>query len=289
MKHGVLKNVHPMLGCDWHIPWVPGTPAPAPAAVPYFVTSVMSGTFVTSKMTSTTFTDFFGLTMLSGTDIGPLLPHMGPPSLTLPFDLIGSSSKSHFSVAKVQADKSPIVVSLLFVVNPNLNCGMPIPTPTGVVLALTTHRVDMSWADITGGLATMCADFLLQAALAWAGGAIGNRIAGALRGPVMRSVFQSTLFRGLMGEASEGAARFAAHQAAANANRSMERIVGFGVGFFMGGPMGFDAGALGMPTPGGALANKATTGRADGEGTGGIAGSGRACGAYLDDAGVPGL
>lgn len=289
MKHGVLKNVHPMLGCDWHIPWVPGTPAPAPAAVPYFVMSVMGGTMVTSKMTSTTFTDFFGLTMLSGTDIGPLLPHMGPPSLTLPFELIGSSSKSHFCVANVQADNSPIVVSLLFVVNPNLNCGMPIPTPTGVVLALTTHRVDMSWADITAGLATMCADFLLQAALAWAGGAIGNRIAGALRGPVMRSVFQSTLFRGLMGEASEVAARRAAMIAAAEANRSMERIVGFGVGFFLGGPMGFDAGALGVPTPGGALSNKATTGQADGEGSGGITGSGRACGAYLDDAGVPGL
>lgn len=289
MKHGVLKNVHPMIGCDFHIPWVPGTPAPAPSPVPYYVMSVMGGTMVTSKMTSTTFTEFFGLTMLSGTDIGPLLPHMGPPSLTLPFELIGASSKSHFTVANVQADGSPIVVGLLFVMNPNLNCGTPVPSPTGVVLALTTHRVDMSWADITAGLATMCADFLLQAALSWAGGAIGNRIANALRGPVMRSVFQSTLFRGLMGEGSEAAARFAAHQAAANANRSMERIVGFGVGFFLGGPMGFDAGALGVPTPGGAIANAATTGQANGEGTGGIAGSGRACGAYLDDAGVPGL
>lgn len=289
MKHGVLKNVHPMLGCDWHIPWVPGTPTPAPSPVPYFVTTVMGGTMVTSKMTSTTFTDYFGLTMLSGTDIGPLLPHMGPPSLTMPFELIGSSSKSHFCVANVQADNSPIVVSLLFVVNPNLNCGTPIPTPTGVVLALTTHRVDMSWADIMAGLATMAADFVLQAALGWAGGAIGGRIAGALRGPVMRSVFQRTLFRGLMGEASELAARRAAILAAVDASRSMERVVGFGVGFFMGGPMGFDVGALGVPTPGGALSNAATTGQADGEGTGGITGSGRACGAYLDDAGVPGL
>lgn len=289
MKHGVLKNVHPMLGCDWHIPWVPGTPAPAPSAVPYFVMSVMSGTFVTSKMTATTFTDYFGLTMLSGTDIGPLLPHMGPPSVTMPFDLIGASSKSHFCVANILAENSPIVVSLLFVVNPNLNCGTPIPTPTGAVLAITTHRVDMSWADILGGLATMAADFALQAALAWAGGAIGDRIAGALRGPVMRQAFQSAMFRGLMGDMSDGAARFAAHQAAVSANRSMERIVGFGVGFFMGGPMGFDVGALGMPTPGGALASAATTGQADGEGTGGIAGAGQAAGAYLDSAGVPSL
>lgn len=289
MKHGVLKNVHPMIGMDWHVPWVPGTLAPAPSPVPYYVMSVMSGTMVTSKMTSTTFTEFFGLTMLSGTDIGPLLPHMGPPSLTLPLELIGASSKSHFTVANVQADGSPIVVGLLFVMNPNLNCGTPLPTPTGAVLALTTHRVDMSWADILAGLATMAADFVLQAALAWAGGALGNRIAGALRRPVMQSVFRSTMFRELMGEASELAARRTSMIAAAEANRSMERIVGFGVGFFMGGPMGFDAGALGVPTPGGALSNWATTGQADGEGSGGIAGAGRATGAYLDDGGVPSL
>jgi hypothetical protein len=30
-------------------------------------------------------------------------------------------------------------VSLLPLVNPNLNCGTPLPTPIGFVLAITTH------------------------------------------------------------------------------------------------------------------------------------------------------
>jgi hypothetical protein len=289
MKHGVLKNIHPMVAVDYHIPWPPGSPSPAPSPVPYNAFSVLSGTLVTSKMAVTTFTEYFGLTMLQGTDIGPLIPHVGPPSVTLPFDLLGSSSKSYFAVASVQADSKPIVASLLITVDVSLNCGTPFPTPTGFVLALTTHRVDMSWADIMAGLATMLADFVIQTILNRLGGAIGDRIAGMLRGPIMRSVFQRTLFNGLMAGAEHGAARWAAHEAALVASRSMSRIVGYAVPFFLGGPMGFDAGALGFPTPGGKGAGLATTGQADGEGSGGITGAGRAFGTYMDNHGVPSL
>ncbi len=291
MKHGVLKNIHPMIGLDFHIPWVPGTPAPAPSPVPYNTFALMSGLLITSKYTVTTFTEYFGATMLQGTDIGPGIPHLGPPSLTLPFDLLGSSSKSYFAVSKVKAEGKPVVASLDIVMNPNLNCGTPMPSPLGIVLAMTTHRVDMSWADIMGGLATMACDFAIQTALNWAGGKIGDRIAGALRGPVMRAAFQSALFRGLMGEGSEAAARYAAHEAAALAARRMSRVVGYTVSFFMGGPMGADFATVPVIgwTPGGAGANRATTGQADGEGTGGVAGGGRALGAYMDNAGVPSL
>jgi hypothetical protein len=291
VKHGVLKHIHPMIGLDFHVPWVPGTPAPAPSPVPYNTFSFMSGLLVTSKYTKTTFTEYFGLTMLQGTDIGPGIPHLGPPTLTWPFDLLGSSSKSYFAVSAVQADGKPVVASLAVVINPNLNCGTPLPAPLGIVLAMTTHRVDMSWADIMGGLATMACDFVLQALLNKLGGAIGDRIAGALRGPIMRRAFQSALFRNLMSEMPDAAARFAAHQSAALANRSMERLVGYGVGFFLGGPMGVDFAAVPVIgwTPGGAGASAVTTGQADGEGTGGVAGAGRAVGQYMDNAGVPSL
>jgi hypothetical protein len=289
MKHGVLKNIHPMIGLDMHIPWVPGTPAPAPSPVPYNTFSMMSGLLITSKYTLRTFTEYFGATMLQGTDIGPLIPHAGPPSLTLPFDLLGASSKSYFAASAVQAEGKPVVVSLDLVVNPNLNCGTPMPTPFGIVLAMTTHRVDLSWADIMGGLATMAGDFVLQTALSFVGGRIGDGISHVLRGPVMRAAFQNALFRNLMTDMSEGAARYGAHESAALAARSMSRYVSYGVGFFMGGPMGFDAGGLGAPTPGGASSNYLMTGQADGDGTGGVTGAGRAAGAYLDDAGVPSL
>ena len=308
MKHGVLKNVHPEVGVCYHIPWVPGTPLPAPSPVPYNTFTMLSGTipFLTSKMTTTTFTEYFGATMLQGTDVGPFVPHMGPPTLTMPFDLLGSASKSYFAVAAVQAEKKPVVASLLVTVDVNLNCGSPFPTPTGFVVALTTHRVDMSWADILGGLATMLCDFMLQSALNWLGGKIGDRIAAALRGPVMRAVFQRTLFNQLMGGAGERAAYFAAYEASALANRSMARAVGFGVSFFMGGPMGADVGTdlttisggrVGsLPTGGGYVAGQVTTGlgesvdeNGEGRGDGGVAGAYRDMGGYMDDAGVPSL
>ena len=291
MKHGVLKHIHPMIGLDLHIPWVPGTPAPAPSPVPYNTFALMSGLLITSKYTAKTFTEYFGRTMLQGTDIGPGIPHLGPPSMTLPFDLLGSSSKSYFAASKELAEGKPMVASLDTVLNPNLNCGTPMPTPFGIVLAMTTHRVNLSWADIMGGLATMACDFAIQTVLNWLGGKIGDRIAGALRGPVMRAAFQSALFRRLMGEATEAVALVAALEAAGLASRRMSLVVGYAVSFFMGGPMGADFATVPVIgwTPGGAGANRATTGQADGEGTGGVAGRGRALGAYMDDAGVPSL
>ncbi len=292
MKHGVLKNIHPEIGLCFHIPWVPGTPAPAPSPVPYGTFTMLSGTipFLTSKMALRTHTEYFGATMLQGTDAGPFIAHFGPPTLTMPFDLLGSSSKSYFAVAKVTAEGKPVVAGLLFVTDISLNCGTPIPCPMGRVLALTTHRVDMTWADIMGGLATMACDFYIQAALNWLGGKAGDMIAGALRGPVMRAAFQSALFRNLMGEMSESAARFAAHEAAALASQRMSRLVGYGFSFFMGGPMGADFGtdAIGGWTPGGTDAGAITTGLGE-KGDGGVAGAYREMGGYMDDAGVPSL
>lgn len=293
MKHAVLKNVHPEIGMCFHIPWVPGTPAPAPSPVPYTTLTMLSGTIpmLTSKMTTTTFTEYFGLTMLQGTDIGPLTPHIGPPSQTMALEMLGASSKSYFAVSSVQADGKPIVASLLFMIDISLNCGTPIPTPTGRPLALTTHRVDMSWADIMGGLATMACDFAIQSALNWLGGRASEMIASRLAAGVTARATQNALYRGLVGGMDEAAADAAAAAAGVAARERMERLVGYGFGFFMGGPMGADFGTVPVIgwTPGGTDAAYVTTGSADGEGSGGVAGRGRAVGEYMDNSGVPSL
>ena len=62
IPHGVLKHWHPMVGCDWHIPWPPGSPAPAPAAAPYFTMQLMCGYLVTSQIADDHLSDHFGLT-----------------------------------------------------------------------------------------------------------------------------------------------------------------------------------------------------------------------------------
>ena len=49
--------------------------------------------------------------------------------------------------------------------NPNLNCGYPLPTPTGGVIALTTHEVQMTWGDIVSGALQMGFDFLIMWAM----------------------------------------------------------------------------------------------------------------------------
>jgi hypothetical protein len=271
--HAVMKNWHPMAGIDLHI-CNPPPPAPPIPMTPYKTVNLLSGTvgwFLTVRYCPTHYSAGWGYTMARGTDIGPLIPHVGPPSTTLMIEIVFSASKSHFGPRSyVEKDNTGannhVAAALGGFVNPNLNCGTPCPTPTGFVLALNTHGVGMTWGDITAGLAQMTIDVILQTALFHAGNAVGSglgRIAGRLGPQAMsrgaaraaaasaRRAFpkgqrprMGDLARQLRDEQARRVARW---------NSGVGRGLGVLINIFGGGPMGADAGAAGGPTGYGGL------------------------------------
>ncbi len=245
MKHGVLKGFHPMIGIDLHQVLIPPAPL-TPAPLPHNTAFTLLGTGATAVYSTTIFTDSFGPTIMKGSDIGPLIPHVGSASVLLAVEIPLSASKNHFGSSKYKCDKGTVGVSLLFAINLNLNCGTPAPTPTGTVLAVATHRVDMTAGDIYAGLMNMASDFLIQTALQWVGGKAGGAVAGAL-GSAYASVGAALLEHGapafIMGPLFK----------LGLSNGVVGRVLGrFGetavtavIGFLTGGPMGADIGTAG--------------------------------------------
>lgn len=264
--HFVLKHWHPMVGMDYHIPWPPGSPAPAPAAVPYYTAYLLIGMFPTvfSKPIPSHITDGFAITMAQGTDIGSLIPHIGVPSVTLPVEMAFSFSKSYWGSSRYVAEEQIMACALLVSVNPNLNCGTPLPTPTGFVIAITTHIVEMSLADYLTGFFRMGLDFALQWILSKAGGWIGDKLSGAISQRMANRAFNNVMFRELMEGTSDHIATALALDAAMKAIQKTYQTMGPVVGFILGGPLGADAGTFKIPTLGGYVAGL-LTGDDDGE------------------------
>lgn len=265
MMHAVLKHWHPVIGIDYHIPWPPGSPSPAPGPAPYRTASVMAGiTMLTAKFSTTHVQQGFGITMQAPTDVGPLIPHAGPPSTTLPIDMAFSSSKAYFGPANTMSGNERIAAALLGHTNPNLDCGTPIPTPTGMAMALTTVYVNMSVADILNGFKAMIADFIVQSLLNVVGNALGDLllpyatyILGRFAPQVMTKIAAKQLLRsqGVKGNVINKAARElveAQTRAASEFFRALpersSNATNALTGFFMGGPMGMDASTFGLPT-----------------------------------------
>jgi hypothetical protein len=254
----VLKHWHPMVGIDYHIPWPPGSPTPLPAPAPYYTAQLLIGLFPTifSKPIPSHITDGYAITMEQGTDIGSLIPHIGVPSVILPLELAFSYSKSYFGASRYLAENKVMACALLVSVNPNLNCGTPLPTPTGFVLALTTHIVEMSLADVLTGLFRMALDAALQWALSKFGGALSSRLGRAIARRMVPSVWVNAYCRGANLGLEHAWAQAYARAAAREAGFNIRTATGVAVGFIMGGPLGADAGTFGAPTPGGWVASQ---------------------------------
>jgi hypothetical protein len=269
--HFILKHWDPMIGVDYHIPWPPGSPAPLPSPVPYMTMQLLNGIVPTvfSKPIMTHLTAFYGVTMEKGTDIGTMIPHIGPPSLTLVVEMVFSASKSHWGSARYKAEGKVIGCALLVSVNPNLNCGTPAPTPTGFVVCVTTHATSMSLGDILAGICAMAMDALMQFLLNKLGGAIGDRLTNS----IMRRIGPSTWVNAFCSFAGRSGAGAAATAAVARQAASVGRVVGPAVGFFLGGPLGMDVATFTGWSPGGAVSG----------GLGGLADSGgQALGDWID-------
>ena len=302
MKHGVLKNWHPMIGCDRHIPWPPGSPTPAPAPAPYLTFSDMQGTTITASMANDVLSNYWGYTMLKVTDIGPMIPHIGTPSNLLLIEIPLSASKSYWGSSRYVSKGKPVAASLLFVINPNLNCGTPLPTPSGIVLAITTHRVDMTWGDIFSGFLQMAFDF----ALMWALSKI-SKVGSPAFNFIQRRIFARFLPGFAAAAIAEGgdkglAIAFAGIQAAAKTEgviKANEKLINWGiagglalVGLLIGSPLGVDASTPGLY--GKYSGDHPATGASAGDhrgGPGDVAGgflsgvgekAGQAVGSYLD-------
>ena len=146
MMHAVLKTWHPMVGIDLHMPWVPGTPSPAPSPVPYATFYTMLGTSLTATYAKDYYSHSWGLTMLKPTDIGPMIPHIGPPSLLTPLEIVTSWSKSYFGSSRCKSAGTPVAVALLFIENLNLpstgitrsSWGPPCSTPSPCCSAISS-------------------------------------------------------------------------------------------------------------------------------------------------------
>ncbi|CAN5807448.1 hypothetical protein BH11PLA1_BH11PLA1_17950 [soil metagenome] len=263
MLCAVMKHWHPMCGVDFHIQ-VPPPPAPPIPSMPYKTFSAMCGSlgwFTTVKYFPTHNSSGFGYTMAKGTDIGPMIPHLGPqPHITLPIEMLASASKSHFGVAKyagqdnTKADNC-IAVGALGFTNPNLNCGTPMPTPTGMIIVLNTHMASMTLGDFLAGCIDMGVDFLIQ----WGLNKLGDVVAGGIARALRPQYFASrAAAKAALPATVKGAERNAAKRALFDkcntpfrkgANEAIDKIMEKGVGtyvvgFFMGSPTGMDVGAI---------------------------------------------
>ena len=186
--HGVLKNFHPMIGCDFHTLWPPGSPAPGGVA-PHLAMSSLMGLGITADMAPMESTHF-GFTIMRGSDIGPMIPHAGAPNCLLPLILLASGSKSEFGSTQYLVKGKPAAVALLLYVNPNLNCGDPAPAPLDGVIAITGHVVGMTWGDVLAGFFAMGLDCLLQYAL--------NKLGDKLFNKLTQKVYEKLLFGPMM-------------------------------------------------------------------------------------------
>ena len=164
MPHMVMKHWDPMIGCDVHLAVAPtGPPIGPPGPYPYFTMQFLSGLLVFFTPLKSQ-RSLYGITVAKGSDIGGGIPHVGAPSADLPVTILTSGSKNHFGANNYQVDGKPVGLALLGAVNLNLNCGTPVPTPSGYVVCVNVHAGGMTFADYLGGFATMVADFAIQSA-----------------------------------------------------------------------------------------------------------------------------
>jgi hypothetical protein len=262
----VLKNWHPMIGRDMHFPWPPMSPAPAPAPVPYFTSAPMFG-YTAGTTTQAYFlthlTEVGGLTMARMTDIGPMIPHVGPPSITMVIEFLLSWSKSYFGVSTYQGIDNRgmpncVAVALLGFANLNVNCIVP-PLSIGTVVAPNTHVAMMSLGDFFGGVLTAGMEMVLQLAtgkIAGLGGKLAKSVAGRLGFRYFASKAAAKAFLRAAGNTKGNVINDAARALVARSRpgaRLFEPIGTAVLGLAVGAPQGTDLATFDQPTMYGAV------------------------------------
>jgi hypothetical protein len=215
-----------------------------------------------------------GMTMIRGTDIGPLIPHVGTPQYLLPVTILMSASKCEFGATSVMTPEGPIAVAVAAVVNFNLNCMGPTcpPLPLGLVPAVATEAAGFTLGDFLGGLAALVFDSALQYLINRAFGSAAvsgffERVGARALGPLMQRLGTW----GSSGSVGSWIATAAIARASTERGTQLGMLLGLGVvdqllpsavSLLVGGPLGADIGLIptgsGGTTPIGALANPVT-------------------------------
>jgi len=124
--------------------------------------------------------------MQKGTDCGYLgVPHLGNLANPLyPLILGFSKSKSHFGVASVKMEGTPVATAIAFA-GINLNCGT-ISTPTGFVCAPTTVFAGMTLGDLIAGIFNIGVDMVwdLIVRRLFGSNQISNNVTAAIMGKI---------------------------------------------------------------------------------------------------------
>ncbi len=177
-----LIAMHPVIGIDMHDIIIP--PAP-PVAGPYVWVQILSGLLMPTVQMEPTVVSSFGFPVMQrGTDIGPLLVHVGNPvNIALPFIILGSASKSEFGAFSVLVKKKPVAIAVAKYLNFNLNCWgpmlpSPLPVPSGTVIAFNTVEVGFSIGDLVASLFALIVDMAIQGLMNVLGDKIGKAITG---------------------------------------------------------------------------------------------------------------
>ncbi|MFW5699114.1 MAG: hypothetical protein ACOCYN_04590 [Planctomycetota bacterium] len=267
--HMVLKDMDGVVGVDLHKPWPPGSPSISPAPAPYATVSPLIGLGVTAKFTPTVLVMGGFKCICVQSDTGPMIAHLGTPSITLPIDMAASASKSYFANPTVMVrdqtkSSANLAVALAMVTNPNLDCGSPMPTPTGTALAPGTVVTSLSIGAVVAGIVQMAGDAVIQAGLQrFMGGAgagaktlanrLGSRMFASRAGRAALRVF------GPRGAAALQAASRGLQRAFSTAGNVLDtQAGGYIASLFVGSPLGADSQTIfGIPSAYGTANNAA--------------------------------
>lgn len=148
MYCSILTNIHPMIGVDIH-PGTLGPPDP-PKPMPHFVAQLLGGLNTKAKLVPSVMSHNF-IVLNQGTDIGMGIGHVAP-NIFFPLYVLTSSSSSNFGSYTVLSANNPTAAAVGVYVNINLNCGGPLSTTTGMVVAPGCNMVGITLADFVAGL-----------------------------------------------------------------------------------------------------------------------------------------
>jgi hypothetical protein len=177
----VLNVLHPVIGIDFHQPWIPPAP-PAPIPVPHFWLQILGGLApieaaiegalgasapvlsATVKRTTKTYANFTATPIIQqSSDIGPFIIHIpAVPHVLLPLIILGSGSVSEFGAFSVQIENRPVGTAMVGFAGINLDCAWPVSMPTGIVVAISTICAGMKLGDYMASAACLIADVILS-------------------------------------------------------------------------------------------------------------------------------